>query len=126
MILQELDNYVASGSKVKVVAANRQQVNGIGAQNETENAEEMNSEERSNGNGCNGYHFQNLKIDVEEGDITERTTLNAVLREGYQHVIVLSEPTEDAVDAQHIDARTLITLLHLRDIVDKNGKWQWQ
>ncbi len=100
-IINELDNYVGSGSLVKVVAASREQVNGFASPN--------------------GHQYSNLSLDFEEGDITDRSTLERLAHENLQHVIVLSEATQEAVDVQHVDARTLITLLHLRDIVDKRG-----
>jgi Trk K+ transport system NAD-binding subunit len=45
-------------------------------------------------------------------------TIEQVGLEGFDHVIVLAA---DDLDAQRADARTLVTLLHLRDIADRCG-----
>ena len=50
---------------------------------------------------------------------TSREVLDALDVAGYQHVLVIS-PT-DRFDAQRADARTLVTLLHLRDIASRVG-----
>lgn len=98
-IVRELDQYVAAGSRVKIVAADGQQLDETIAAHRDE--------------------YTNLSVETEEGDITDRTLLNRLTQEGFQHLIVISEPTEEATDAQDIDARTLIALLHLRDIAEK-------
>ena len=46
-----------------------------------------------------------------------RTVLDSLDVGQYDHIIVLATPT--SLDAQRADARTLITLLHLRDIASK-------
>ena len=60
----------------------------------------------------------NARIECREGSISDRATLEAIGVEGFDHVIVLAP---EGVDAQRADARTLVTLLHLRDIADKKG-----
>jgi ion channel POLLUX/CASTOR len=60
----------------------------------------------------------NTRLDCREGSVTDRATLEAIGVEAFDHVIVL---TEEGVDAQRADARTLVTLLHLRDIADERG-----
>ena len=52
-----------------------------------------------------------------QGDTTDRATLDALEPQRFDHVIVLCY--SDALDAQRADARTLVTLLHLRDIADR-------
>lgn len=95
-ILQQLDRYVAPGSAVIVVA-------------EGEDVEGAIAER------CPA--LQNLKVDVEAGDTTSRRTLDRVTQGGHEHVITLSY--SDRLGPQEADARTLITLLHLRDIASK-------
>lgn len=60
----------------------------------------------------------NTRLECRQGSTVDRETLEAVGVEGFDHVIVL---TEEGVDAQRADARTLVTLLHLRDIAERRG-----
>jgi hypothetical protein len=53
---------------------------------------------------------------VAMGDTTDRRTLDGLRAETYRHVIVLAY---DHLEPQKADARTLITLLHLRDIAER-------
>lgn len=52
-------------------------------------------------------------VTSKECDTTSRTALEALNVAAYDHAIVLSD---EAYDAQKADARTLVTLLHLRDM----------
>jgi voltage-gated potassium channel Kch len=92
-IINELDGYVAPGSAVTVVAG----------------FPEVESEllqTRAN--------LVNQALAFEHGDTTDRRTLEKLYSDDYQHVIVLAY--SDDLDVQRADARTLVTLLHLRDI----------
>jgi ion channel POLLUX/CASTOR len=60
----------------------------------------------------------NTRIEVREGAATDRATLEETGVEGFDHVIVLAA---EGLDAQRADARTLVTLLHLRDIAERHG-----
>ncbi len=60
----------------------------------------------------------NLKLGFRRAEPTERPALEALDVGSYQHIIVLSD--ED-FDREHADARTLVTLLHLRDMEDALG-----
>jgi voltage-gated potassium channel Kch len=62
--------------------------------------------------------LRNSRIECREGSTTDRATLEAIPVEAFDHVIVL---TEEGLDAQRADARTLVTLLHLRDIADSRN-----
>jgi Trk K+ transport system NAD-binding subunit len=62
--------------------------------------------------------LRNTRLECRRGTTTDRATLEAIAVEDFDHVIVL---TEQNVDAQRADARTLVTLLELRDIADKRG-----
>ena len=57
----------------------------------------------------------NLTVDVRRCSTTERASLDALDVPAFDHVIVMC-PSDD-VDPQRADARTLITLLHLRDLL---------
>ena len=96
-IIQELDNYVATGSAVTVVA----DVPGM---------------DDKVAWCCADLRSQTAEFKV--GDTTDRRTLDNLKVETYKHIIVLSH---DHLDPQQADARTLITLLHLRDIAEKHG-----
>jgi voltage-gated potassium channel Kch len=97
-IVLELDSYVAPGSKVTVVA-------------ESDAAEAQIGELRD--------LVSNLEVTFERGSTTERRTLDRFAT-GYDHVITLSY--SDDLEVQKADARTLVTLLHLRDIESKRGE----
>ena len=95
-IVHELDNYVPSGSQVTVVA----DVYGI--------------EKQIN---AHGGQLKNQKLNVKEEETTDRNLLDSLEIEDYDHVIVLAYST---LDQQEADAKTLVTLLHLRDIAEKD------
>ncbi|WP_443098375.1 CASTOR/POLLUX-related putative ion channel [Actinomadura chokoriensis] len=60
----------------------------------------------------------NLKIDFVRAEPTERPSLESLDVGSFQKVIVLSDAGHDP---DHADARTLVTLLHLRDLEDALG-----
>nr|WP_312032920.1 potassium transporter TrkA [Actinomadura latina] len=60
----------------------------------------------------------NLKIDFIRAEPTERPSLESLDVGSYQKVIVLSDAGHEP---DHADARTLVTLLHLRDMEDALG-----
>jgi voltage-gated potassium channel Kch len=98
-IINELDNYVPAGSTVTVVADYEQ--------GEAEIAK-----------WCPNLAHQ--KCTYILGDTTDRRTLDRLNIPAFDHVIALSY--SDALGAQEADARTLITLLHIRDIAEKAGR----
>jgi hypothetical protein len=98
LIIGELDNYVPAGSRVTVVAPD------------------------SSAAG----RFQHLaegltkqKLSYQAGNTTERAVLDALDVSSYDHIILLCST---GLDVQEADARTLITLLHLRNIAEETGK----
>ena len=95
-IVHELDNYVAKGSQVTVVA------------------DIYNIEKQIN---TQGGKLKNQTLVVEEGETTDRDLLNRLGVQDYDHVIVLAYST---VEPQEADAKTLVTLLHLRDMAQKD------
>ncbi len=98
LIINELDNYVWPGSKITVVA------------------EDPNAEKEISIN-CSDLTHQTITFWL--GDTTNRKILDELNVWDYDHIIVLSQA--DLSDVQATDARTLNTLLHLRDIADKHG-----
>ena len=98
-IIEELDHYVASGSKI-VVASDSDE-----ARKEIKRAERV---------------LEHVSVSLVEGDITERATLDELLTEDVPHIILLSDRYQE--DIQKADANTLITLLHLRNIAEQTGK----
>ncbi|RIK32308.1 MAG: potassium transporter TrkA [Anaerolineae bacterium] len=95
-IVRELDNYVPKGSQVTVVA----DIYNIGKQVQAQ-----------------GGKLKNQKLVVMEGETTDRDLLNKLGVEDYDHVIVLAYST---LEPQEADAKTLVTLLHLRDMAEKD------
>lgn len=59
--------------------------------------------------------FKNLDITWDRSDTTSRSALDALNAHTFDHILVLASST---LAAQRADAKTLITLLHLRDIAD--------
>ncbi|HYP19635.1 MAG TPA: NAD-binding protein [Chloroflexia bacterium] len=97
-IITELDHYVMSGSTAAVVADTPTCVEEVSQRAAT---------------------LTNLTVTCTEGDTTDRQVLDDLDVRKYSHVIVLCY---DDMDPQRADARTLITLLHLRDIESKLGE----
>jgi len=97
-IINELDHYVAPGSTATVVA------------------------DFADGEAQIRQHCTQIKnqtVTFQFRDTTDRRTLDKLLSGTCDHVILL--PYSDTLDVQQADARTLITLLHLRDIADHTG-----
>ncbi len=94
IIVRELDHYVSEGSSVTVVADEA-------FENEV--------------NTCSQCKMQ--KVRFRAGDTTDRTLLDELKIVDYDHVIVLADTN---LPVQEADARTLVTLLHLRDISSRD------
>lgn len=62
--------------------------------------------------------FEKLDITWERGDPTSRAVLDQLHPETFDHILVLAA---NGLAPQRADAKTLITLLHLRDIADQHG-----
>jgi voltage-gated potassium channel Kch len=95
-ILRELDSYMAPGSEVRVVADQE------GIEEEIEACAKI---------------PQHLDFAFDRGDITDREVLDGLDLPRYEHIILLCY--SDTREPQQADAITLITLLHLRDIADR-------
>ncbi len=61
----------------------------------------------------------NTTVDFVDCDLNDRVELEKLQVGSFEHLIVLSD---DSYDLQHADARTLVTLLHLRDMQEKLGE----
>ncbi len=98
-IIRELDHYVPAGSSISVVASG----DGIDKKLSAISRE-----------------LENLKLTFIDGDITDRKQLESLRLETYDHIVLLCY--SDDLDVQKADARTMITLLHLRDISEKKNE----
>lgn len=98
-IVAELDNYVPKGSFLKIVADEPD------AEGDVTKVVES---------------IANLGIDFEAGDTTDRKLLNSLDLTSFEHIIILCYA--DHLDTQAADAKTMMTLLHLRDIEEKKGE----
>lgn len=96
-IVGELDHYVAPGSELVLVAS-------------VEGVEEAISQDVS---------LQNQRLTVRKADTADRRVLDALGVAAFDQIIILCY--SDDMEIQAADARTLITLLHLRDIAEKGG-----
>jgi voltage-gated potassium channel Kch len=94
VMLRELAEYVAPGSLTTVVADEAVHVPPLA-------------------------DIGDLAVTLQRGDTTSRRVLEALDVASYDHVIVLAY--KDDLDAHRADAKTLVTLLHLRDMADRAG-----
>lgn len=97
-IITNLDDYVAGGSEVLVMAntdAHREEIDRL------------------------AKGLKNQKVLFRKGDTTDRDTLEDLDVFDFASVVILCY-SDMAV--QEADSLTLITLLHLRDMIDKHGK----
>jgi Trk K+ transport system NAD-binding subunit len=94
-ILRQLDRYLPPDSTVSIAATG---VNGVTVAGLGE--------------------LRHLKVTAVACSPTDRPALEALDPVRFEHVIVLAE---DGSSPEHADARTLVTLLHLRDLKEKRG-----
>lgn len=95
-IVRELDNYVPKGSELTIVS----------------DIADLNKNIQEDVGKLN-----NQKLKVMQGDIRDRALLDKLQVTEFDHVIVLAY---SHLDVQEADAITLVTLLHLRDIAEKD------
>lgn len=98
-IIEELDNYVSSGSEVLILA------DGVEIDDDI--------------NELKGV-LQKQRLTYKKGDIIDRATLESLDVASYHHIILLSYT--EGMDIQESDAKTLICLLHLRAMSEKANK----
>ena len=92
MMLEELNSYVTKGSSVTVVA----DIDDPGLPT-----------------------FPNMPVTFRRADPSHRAVLDTLGVDASDHIIVLAN--KEHLPAQRADAKTLITLLHLRDMAEKLG-----
>lgn len=63
--------------------------------------------------------LRNQRVNLEQGNMTNRRTLEELQVTTYNNIIVLGTPTPGGTQAA--DARTLVTLLHLREMREQSG-----
>lgn len=97
-IVEELDNYVAKGSEVLIVASD------VPIHSDLDYLKSI---------------LKRQTITFQEGDINSRITLEELKTDNFDHIILLSYTH---IDVQESDAKTLICLLHLRNFSEKSGK----
>jgi hypothetical protein len=91
-MLTEMNEYVAAGSSVTVVADVEEPV---------------------------FRSFENMTVAFTVGDTTSRAVLENLKVQQFEHIIVLAD--KDNLEPHRADAKTLITLLHLRDMSNHLG-----
>ena len=72
------------------------------------------------GTGTQFNKLRHLRVASRTGNTTDRRTLDGLEVPSYDHVIVLSY--SDELGHEEADSRTLVTLLHLREIADRSGQ----
>ncbi len=102
IIIRELDNYVAKGSQTMVVVDLEASAEVAKADDEVK--------------AC-ARCMKNQEVTFKNGDTTDRTLLEALKVADYDHILALSYA---GLEVQAADAKTLVTLLHLRDIAEKD------
>lgn len=101
IVIRELESYVPEGSEIVVVAEN----------NAFEQPVLLEKQQLES--------LTNQKLFFKYGETTDRSVLDGLEVQGYDRIIVLSY--SDLLESQEADARTLITLLHLRDMAEKTA-----
>ena len=99
LIIKKLDNYVINGSSIDILTIDNGQLD----------KEKMEFD-----------HLENTKVNIIYGDPTIYKDLELINLPEYDHVVVLSDFSNyQTMDA---DARSLITLLHGRSIIEKSNR----
>jgi voltage-gated potassium channel Kch len=99
VLLRELDRYCTPGSEISVISMTPE----AGAEAEAV-----------------ARNFENSKLTFQVADTSSRDVLNAAHPETFDHVVIMSY--SDHLDPQRADGKTLVSLLHLRDIAQKTGR----
>ena len=99
IIIREMDKYVAAGSYMKVVSTFDHDKEAILAIAQT---------------------LKNLNLEFQHADTTARSVIDDLDVSSYNSVQLLCYKEE--MDIQDADAQTLISLLHIRRIMDETGK----
>lgn len=95
-LLLEMDHYIPKGSQIQILIAKSL----VG-----------------NSDTIKDLRLENVDVKILSGITTDRDLLNSLDLCNYNHIILLS--FSDRLSQQTADSKTLITLLHLRDIASK-------
>jgi hypothetical protein len=98
IILDQLRHYAPAGSQIRVFAPY--------------SIEQMQSE-------SGGVDYQPIQLTFEQGNPIDRPSLERLVESGYPFVLILS-PTD--VEIQLADAFTMVSLMHLRQILSQTGR----
>jgi ion channel POLLUX/CASTOR len=101
-ILLEMDHYIPNNSRIMVVA---------------------NPAYVKNAAAWNNIKLKRAKLKFQNGYTNDRDQLEQLSPKDYKHIIILSY--SDNLSYQVADSRTMITLLHLRDIANKDKDCQF-
>lgn len=126
-ILQELDNYVAPGSKVKIVSDRPFDTSLLAGLNNFETVDTLVLfKKKYDERVCGEDDFSNYDGKREEKDFFDEAVLNLLLEDPNTGDIVTNVllVCEDGISPEEADAQTMMLLLHLRDIISKNTKYQ--
>ena len=96
-LLHELDHYISKGSQIRILITNALV---------------------HNRDIIKELKLENADVDILTGNTTDRKLLSSLCLFNINHIILLS--FSDRLSQQAADAKTLITLLHLRDIASKD------
>jgi len=96
-LLLELDHYIPKGSQIKILFTSS-------LVNDSHTLKEL--------------RLRNADVNIHTGVTTDRKLLSGFCLSNINHIILLS--FSDRLSQQAADAKTLITLLHLRDIASNN------
>lgn len=96
-IVRELDQYVTAGSQVMIIA------------DVDEETAQLIEKQRQ--------YLTKQTLQFQSGDITDRELLESLQPQNFDHIMTLSYA--DTLEVQEADAKTLVTLLHLRDMAEK-------
>ncbi len=99
IIIPEMDKYVASGSYMKVVSS---------FNHSEENILQI------------AKNLKNIKLEFQHADTTSRQVIDDLDVSSYNSVQLLCY--KDEMEMQDADAQTLISLLHIRRVMDETGK----
>lgn len=97
-IAKELDNYLATSSTITIVAE------GGGVESQVNDLKTK---------------LNNQAVEFISGNISDRDMLDSLSLQKFNHIILLSY--SDTLPEQEADSKSLITLLHLRNIEEKTG-----
>jgi len=101
IIIQEMDNYLHEGSEITLVVEDDLLVGQFLEEN---------------------ISLKNLALNIKQGDVTKRKTLNSLDIHTFHNVMILGNVGfAKKYNLQEIDANTLVTLMHLRQIKEEKN-----